>query len=54
MSRADTSFFQLYTQLFAGRFCFEIVQRNGYQGFGTPNAQMRVTMQAKELASLNA
>lgn len=47
-------FFQLYTQLFAGRFCFEIVQRNGYQGFGTPNAQMRVTMQAQELASLNA
>lgn len=47
-------FFQLFTQLFAGRFCFEIVQRNGYQGFGTPNAQMRVTMQAKELAALNA
>lgn len=47
-------FFQCYTQLFAGRFCFEIVQRNGYQGFGTPNAQMRVTMQAKELAALNA
>ncbi|WP_020396865.1 bifunctional sugar phosphate isomerase/epimerase/4-hydroxyphenylpyruvate dioxygenase family protein [Thiolinea disciformis] len=47
-------FFQLFTKLFAGRFCFEIVQRNGYQGFGTPNAQMRVTMQAKELASLNA
>lgn len=47
-------FFQLYTKLFAGRFCFEIVQRNGYQGFGTPNAQMRVTMQAKELAALNA
>ncbi|TXH68429.1 MAG: sugar phosphate isomerase/epimerase and 4-hydroxyphenylpyruvate domain-containing protein [Thiothrix sp.] len=47
-------FFQLYTQLFAGRFCFEIVQCNGYQGFGTPNAQMRVTMQAQELASFNA
>lgn len=47
-------FFQLYTKLFAGRFCFEIVQRNGYQGFGTPNAQMRVTMQAKELAALHA
>lgn len=47
-------FFQCYTKLFAGRFCFEIVQRNGYQGFGTPNAQMRVTMQAQELAALNA
>lgn len=42
-------FYQLYTKLFAGRFCFEIVQRNGYQGFGAPNAQMRMTMQAREL-----
>ena len=42
-------FYQLFTKLFAGRFCFEIVQRQGYQGFGTPNAQMRMTMQAREL-----
>ena len=47
-------FFQFFTKLFAGHFCFEIVQPNGYQGFGTSNAQMRVTMQTKELASLNA
>lgn len=45
----DGVFYQLYTHLFAGRFCFEIVQRNGYQGFGTANAQMRMTMQAQEL-----
>ncbi|MEZ5448917.1 MAG: TIM barrel protein [Thiolinea sp.] len=47
-------FYQLYTTLFAGRFCFEIVQRNGYQGFGTPNAQMRMTMQARELRNHHA
>ncbi len=50
----DGVFFQLFTQLFAGRFCFEVVQRNGYQGFGTPNAQMRVTMQAQELRKQHA
>ncbi|WP_235869497.1 VOC family protein [Veronia nyctiphanis] len=43
------SFYQLYTSMFAGRFCFEIVQRNGYQGFGAANSQMRLTMQAREL-----
>lgn len=42
-------FYQLFTTLFAGRFCFEIVQRNGYQGFGAPNTQMRMTMQAREI-----
>ncbi|WP_020560703.1 bifunctional sugar phosphate isomerase/epimerase/4-hydroxyphenylpyruvate dioxygenase family protein [Thiofilum flexile] len=45
-------FLQLFTKLFAGRFCFELVQRNGYQGFGVPNAQMRMTMQALEVAQL--
>ncbi|EOD77499.1 4-hydroxyphenylpyruvate dioxygenase [Grimontia indica] len=45
------SFYQLYTSMFAGRFCFEIVQRNGYQGFGAANSQMRLTMQARELSS---
>ncbi|WP_407332884.1 bifunctional sugar phosphate isomerase/epimerase/4-hydroxyphenylpyruvate dioxygenase family protein [Enterovibrio sp. 27052020O] len=44
------SFYQLYTTLFAGRFCFEIVQRNGYQGFGAANSQMRLAMQAGEMA----
>lgn len=46
------AFYHLFTQLFAGRFCFEAVQRNGYQGFGAANAQMRMTMQTREL--LNA
>lgn len=43
------TFMQLYTHLFEGRFCFEIVQRQGYKGFGTPNAQVRMTMQTREL-----
>ncbi|PKF78203.1 3-keto-5-aminohexanoate cleavage protein [Vibrio sp. vnigr-6D03] len=45
-------FYQLYSELFEGRFCFEIVQRDGYRGFGAPNSQIRMTMQAKELESL--
>ncbi|MDD1794992.1 TIM barrel protein [Enterovibrio makurazakiensis] len=44
------SFYQLYTTLFAGKFCFEIVQRNGYRGFGAANSQMRLAMQARELS----
>lgn len=42
-------FYQLYTQLFQGRFCFEFVQRDGYRGYGVANAQIRMTMQAREL-----
>ena len=45
------TFMQIYTRLFEGRFCFEIVQRNGYRGFGTANTQIRMTMQARELLS---
>ncbi len=45
-------FYQLYSELFHGRFCFEIVQRDGYRGFGAPNSQIRMTMQAIELESL--
>ena len=42
-------FYQLYTRLFEERFCFESVQRAGYRGYGAPNAQIRLTMQAREL-----
>lgn len=45
-------FYHLFTELFAGRFCFEAVQRKGYQGFGAANAQMRMTMQARELRDI--
>ena len=41
-------FFQLYTETFADRFFFEIVQRrNGYQGFGAANAPIRLAAQAR-------
>jgi 4-hydroxyphenylpyruvate dioxygenase len=32
---------QLYTRLIDGRFCFEVVQRDGYRGFGAANAPIR-------------
>jgi 4-hydroxyphenylpyruvate dioxygenase len=40
-------FFQIYTQTFDERFFFEIVQRRDYKGFGAPNAQVRLTAQAR-------
>ncbi len=43
-------FFQLYTKSFHHRFAFEIVQRQGYRGFGAPNAPVRTAMQRLELA----
>lgn len=43
------SFYQLYTAHFHGRFCFEIVQRQGYTGFGAANTPARSAMQALEL-----
>ena len=44
------SYKQLYTRLFAGQFCFEVVQRDGYRGFGAANAPIRSAMQSAELA----
>ncbi len=43
-----TEFFQIYTQTFDERFFFEIVQRRDYKGFGAPNAQVRLTAQARQ------
>jgi 4-hydroxyphenylpyruvate dioxygenase len=41
-------FFQLYTEAFAERFFFEIVQRkNGYHGYGASNAPIRLAAQAR-------
>ena len=40
-------YFQLYTGAFEERFFFEIVQRDGYQGFGAPNAPIRLAAQAR-------
>ena len=38
-------FFQLFTRTFDDRFFFEIVERRGYNGFGAPNAAIRLAVQ---------
>lgn len=40
-------YFQVYTRVFADRFFFEIVAREGYKGFGAPNAPIRLAAQAR-------
>lgn len=45
----DGAFYQIFTRHFRNRFCFEIVQRLGYMGFGEANSLVRTAMQAKEL-----
>ena len=40
-------YFQLYTAGVPERFFFEIVQRDGYAGFGAPNAPIRLAAQAR-------
>ena len=49
--RDDTGeFFQFYSRTFAEGFFFEIVERrNGYQGYGAPNAQFRIAAQRRSL-----
>jgi 4-hydroxyphenylpyruvate dioxygenase len=42
-------FYQLYLEHFADRFCFEIVQRDGYTGFGAANTPLRSACQSIEL-----
>ena len=41
-------FFQIYTPIFDERFFFEIVQRRNYEGFGAPNAAIRLAAQTRE------
>ena len=42
------AFFQLYSQPFAGGMFFEIVQRkDGYAGYGAPNAPFRIAAQKR-------
>lgn len=43
---AAGAFFHAYTNAFYDRFFFEIVQRDGYLGFGVPNASFRMAAQA--------
>jgi len=45
-------FLHLYTEVFAGRFFFEIVQRSaGYQGYGASNAPVRMAAQVLAVAA---
>ncbi|VXB62876.1 conserved hypothetical protein [Vreelandella titanicae] len=46
-------FHQLYTQPGRQAFFFELVQREGYQGLGAPNAFVRVTAQQRLEAEIN-
>ncbi len=48
----DGEFFQIYTHTFDERFFFEIVQRRNYQGFGAPNAAVRLAAQTRESRQL--
>jgi 4-hydroxyphenylpyruvate dioxygenase len=43
----DDEFFQIFTETFADRFFFEIVQRRGYRGFGADNAAIRLAVQRR-------
>jgi 4-hydroxyphenylpyruvate dioxygenase len=44
---ADGLFRHAYTDSFADRFFFEIVERRGYRGFGAINAAVRMAAQAQ-------
>ena len=48
----DGEFFQIYTHTFDERFFFEIVQRRNYEGFGAPNAAIRLAAQTREARPL--
>lgn len=41
------AYFQIYTAAFADRFFFEIVQRDGYAGYGAANAPIRLAAQTR-------
>ncbi|MGQ3030684.1 MAG: 3-keto-5-aminohexanoate cleavage protein, partial [Ferrovibrionaceae bacterium] len=43
-------YFQLYSPLFGEGLFLEVVERrNGYQGYGAPNAQFRIAAQQRAL-----
>ena len=44
---ADGEYFHLYSQAFARRFFFEIVQRQGYDAYGAANAPIRLAAQSR-------
>jgi len=44
---ASGEYFQYFTRAFDKRFFFEIVERRGYEGYGAPNAPVRLAAQAR-------
>ncbi len=48
----EGEFFHVYTDTFEERFCFEIVQRRRYNGYGAANAPVRLAAQAQAEAGL--
>jgi 4-hydroxyphenylpyruvate dioxygenase len=45
---ANGSFLHAYTQILDGGFFFEFVERRGYQGYGAPNAIIRLAAQTRQ------
>jgi 4-hydroxyphenylpyruvate dioxygenase len=45
---AHGSFLHAYTQILDGGFFFEFVERRGYQGYGAPNAIIRLAAQTRQ------
>lgn len=45
---ASGSFLHAYTQILDGGFFFEFVERRGYQGYGAPNAIIRLAAQTRQ------
>jgi 4-hydroxyphenylpyruvate dioxygenase len=44
----EAEYFQFYTRAFARRVFFEVVERRGYDGYGAPNAPIRLAAQARQ------
>lgn len=43
----ENEYFQFYSRAFAKRVFFEVVQRRGYDGYGAPNATIRLAAQSR-------
>lgn len=50
-SDRDGVYYQAYTTTLQGGFFFEIVQRDGYQNYGAPNAAIRLNAQSLDAAA---
>ena len=50
-ARPEGEFLHIYTETFADRFFFEIVQRKAYDGYGALNAPARMAAQEQNAAT---